>query len=65
MPPTGRRRAALVLTALGLGHAFAPPTLPGHDDSRAERQNKNKEEEEDRQSPGRLRRRAEEDNIDR
>ena len=28
MPPTGRRRAALVLTALGLGHAFAPPTLP-------------------------------------
>ncbi len=28
MAPTGRRRAALVLTALGLGHAFAPPTLP-------------------------------------
>ena len=28
MPPTGRRRAALVLTALSVGHAFAPPTLP-------------------------------------
>ena len=27
MPPTGRRRAALVLTAL-VCHAFAPPTLP-------------------------------------
>ena len=28
MAPTGRRRAALVLTALSVGHAFAPPTLP-------------------------------------